>query len=176
MLRRDMMLSLAVPSEPEVLRLAANGKMPNNARLPVLLFRRVFQAERELTEKLEGLVRRHGWIPEWRNGVYPFHHYHSTAHEVLAFSRGEARILLGGDPPVGREVTVRAGDIALLPCGTGHCRVSASADFLVSGAYALGQSWDLLRDAPDAQALARMKALPFPELDPTGGAMARHWR
>lgn len=176
MRRRDIVLSLAAPSPPEVLLLGNNGKMPNNPRLPVLLFRRLFQAERELTEKLEALVRQHGWTPEWRNGVYPFHHYHSTAHEVLAFSKGEARILLGGEPPIGREVTVRAGDVALLPCGTGHCRVSASSDFLVSGAYALGQSWDLLRDAPDAAAVARMKSLPFPKLDPTGGILGQHWR
>ena len=165
--------------EPEVLLLARNGWMPNNPRLPVLLYRGLFRGERELTDKLEQLVRRHGWQPEWRNGVYPFHHYHSTAHEVLAFSRGEAKLILGGELPGGKEVTVRAGDIALLPCGTGHCRVSASADFLVSGAYALGQQWDLLREAPDVAAVERMRRLPFPASDPVGGAegaLKRHWR
>lgn len=171
-----MMLAGLAGGEPEVWRFGKNGAMPNNAALPVLLFRRVFRGEREMTDKLEALVRQHGWTPEWRNGVYPFHHYHSTAHEVLAFGRGEARILLGGEPPVGRELTVRAGDIALLPCGTGHCRISASADFQVSGAYALGQRWDLLREAPDAAAAARMKRLPFPLETPVGGSLGTFWK
>lgn len=171
-----MLMALANAAEPEPLLLLQNGWMPNNAKLPVLLYRQVFTAEREMTEKLESLIRRHGWRPEWRNGVYPFHHYHSTAHEVLAFSRGQARLILGGELPGGREVTVRAGDIALLPCGTGHCRVSASADFQVSGAYALGQSWDLLREAPDSAAATRMRRLPFPADDPIGKSLGTYWR
>lgn len=165
----------AAGEEPEVLRFGPNGWMPNNERLPVLLYRGALHGEQDLTGRIEELVRRHGWRPEWRNGVYPFHHYHSTAHEVLAFSRGEATLILGGEPPVGQEVTVRSGDIALLPCGTGHFRKSASGDFLVSGAYSLGQQWDLLRSAPDAEAVARMRGLPFPEADPVGGRLGRLW-
>lgn len=162
--------------EPETLWLARNGWMPNNEKLPVLLFRGVLRGERDMTDKLEDLVRRHGWSPEWRNGVYSFHHYHSTAHEVLAFSRGQATLILGGEPPAGKEVVVRAGDIALLPCGTGHYRLSASSDFLVSGAYSLGQQWDLLRAAPDAAAVERMRRLPFPRSSPVGAELSRHWK
>jgi len=165
----------AAGPEPTQLLLAPNGAMPNS-RHAVLLYRGLLRGERELADKLEALVRQHGWEPQWRNGVYPFHHYHSTAHEVLAFSRGEARLLLGGEPPIGREIVVRAGDVALLPCGTGHCRVSASADFAVSGAYALGQSWDVLREAPDAEVLRRMKDLPYPKLDPAGQVLKGRWR
>lgn len=169
--------ALGLPdAAPESLRLGRNGWVPNHEKLPVLLYRGVFRGERDLTEKLEQLVRSHGWSPEWRNGVYPFHHYHSTAHEVLAFCRGEARLILGGEPPGGKEVMVHAGDIAVLPCGTGHCRLSASADFLVSGAYGLGQQWDLMRGAPDAAAIERMRTLPFPESDPAGGALSKHWK
>ncbi len=146
--------------EPEKLLLTRNGWMPNNDKLPVLLFRGVLSGP-NLTERLEAFLRDHAWQPEWRNGVYPFHHYHSTAHEVLAFSRGHARILLGGEG--GTEIRVAPGDLAVLPCGTGHCRIDASGDFLVIGAYGLGQSWDLLRAAPDAAAVERMRRLPFPK-------------
>ncbi|MBM3740972.1 MAG: hypothetical protein FJW39_34985, partial [Acidobacteria bacterium] len=88
-------LEAAPGAAPELLWLNKNGWMPNNTSLPVLLYRGILRSERDLTESLERLVRRHGWTPEWRNGVYPFHHYHSTAHEVLAFSRGEALVQIG---------------------------------------------------------------------------------
>jgi uncharacterized protein YjlB len=180
MRRREMagllsgIAGLSAAAGPEVLLLKRNGWVPNNEALPVLLWRGVMGPGQ--ADAMEALFRKSGWRPEWRNGVYPFHHYHSTAHEVLGFAAGEARLLLGGPAPGGKEVTVRAGDIAVLPCGTGHCRVSASGDFLVIGAYALAQRWDLCREGPDAAAVERMRRLPFPAVDPLGGELGRVWR
>lgn len=160
--------SLSFAGEPEAHLLKANGWVPNHERLPLLLFRNAFRGG---VETCEQFITASGWQPEWRNGVYPFHHYHSTADELLGFAGGEAKLLLGGPKPVGLEVTVRAGDIAILPCGTGHCRVEASRDFLVVGAYALNQRWDLLREAPTPAQAAAMRQLPFPK-----GALTRLWR
>lgn len=163
--------------EPEVLRLSRNGWVPNNDRLPVLVYRSVLDlAAENPAAACEALFRRNRWPPQWRDGVYDFHHYHSTTHEALGFVAGSARLMLGGEK--GREITVSAGDVSLLPAGTGHCCLSASADFLVIGAYPPGRQFDICRSAPDAAAIQRMRDMPVSHSDPVSGSsgpLVRLW-
>jgi uncharacterized protein YjlB len=161
---------------PDQLHLKPNGWMPNST-LPVLLYRGALPVTGDLATTMERLFTANGWPPQWRNGVYPFHHYHSTAHEVLGFAAGHADLVLGGEG--GTPATVRAGDVAVLPAGTGHCRITASDDFLVIGAYPPAEHWDICRTAATAEVMDRMRRVPFPASDPVNGAagtLPRLWK
>jgi uncharacterized protein YjlB len=141
--------------------------IPNNPRFPVLLYHEV-----DITDA-RGLLAEHGWGGSWVNGVFDFHHLHSTSHEVLVVIAGSATLELGG--PQGRAFEVAVGDVLVLPAGTGHRRAKADGAFRVVGAYPAGQeNYDLLREADDA-ARARIAALGQPPDDPVGGEGIELW-
>jgi uncharacterized protein YjlB len=170
---------ILVAIEPELIHLARNGWVPNNNRLPVLLYRRAFDVDdaADPAAIFEQAFHRNGWPAQWRNDVYDFHHYHSNAHEILGFAAGTATLTLGGEG--GHVISVKAGDVVVLPAGCGHCKTSGSADFLAVGAYPPGQQWDTCCSKPSEADLERVRTLAFPDSDPVtgpGGPLTRHWR
>ena len=119
---------------------------------------------------MESAFARHDWTNCWRNGIFTYHHFHSTSHEVLGIAAGEVRVAFGG--PSGQEVSVRAGDVVVIPAGVGHRNMGRSADLLVVGAYPHGMDYDLLRGDPaeHAAAVRAIAAVPLPSADPVAGA------
>ncbi len=146
-----------------------DGEIPNNPSLPVLIYSQAVELHGDPAVALEHLFAANDWPPDWRDGIYDYHHYHSTAHEVLGIAKGEVKLRLGGEK--GRDFELRAGDVMVLPAGTGHKCLSASDDLLVVGAYPPGQEWDVLRgDASDRpRAPERIRRVPLPDADPVYG-------
>jgi uncharacterized protein YjlB len=154
-----------------------DGVFPNS-RLPLLLYRTAIAPEDTSPEAMEALFAAGGWPPAWRSSIFTYHHYHSTAHEVLGIASGSARLMLGG--PQGREFEVAAGDVIVIPAGVAHRRLSSSPGFLVVGAYPPGQTWDLLRGEPGERPEAdrNIGQVPLPRTDPVagaGGPLVREW-
>lgn len=161
---------------PQPLHFKPDGGFPNS-RFPALLYRGVMPAgTADPAAAFEALFAKHQWPPQWRYGMYPFDHFHSTAHEALGIVSGHARVRLGG--PDGREFDVQAGDALVLPAGTGHCNRGSSEDFLMVGAYPAGQQWDLMRGDPAELAAAeqRIAKVPMPADDPVGGSLLALWK
>jgi uncharacterized protein YjlB len=105
-------------------------------------------------------------------------HYRSGIHEVLGIARGKGRVRFGGKK--GRIYTLKAGDVAILPAGTGHQRLSADDEFLVIGAYPPTGTYDectTIEERP--QALKTIPKVPVPRKDPvygTGGPISKFWK
>jgi uncharacterized protein YjlB len=165
--------------EPLTIFFEDDGLVPNNP-MPLLVYRAAIDVATKHPEKtIEELFGANGWGDMWRNGVYDFPHYHATVHEALGVARGHARIRFGGDP--GQDFEIVAGDVAILPAGTGHQCLSASADFCVVGAYPPGPQMQVTRPTPENHRAA-LKTIPqvkLPHTDPVAGAdgpLVRLWK
>jgi uncharacterized protein YjlB len=141
-----------------------------NSKLPLLLYRNAFHKRgREGAAWLEERFGENNWSNAWRNGVYSYHHYHSTSHEVLGVYSGSARLQLGGVK--GQIVDVETGDVIIIPAGVGHKNLGSSSSFRVVGAYPNGSSYDLKTGEKDErpQAGKNIAAVPLPSTDPLLG-------
>ena len=153
----------------ETYHFADNGTVPNSA-LPLVVYRGALPDTVDRAAFCEKMFACNNWPDSWRNGIYPYHHYNSTAHEVLGIARGSARVRLGGES--GRSVDLHAGDVVVIPAGVAHKREAASGDLLVIGSYPRGQNPDMCKAEPDRhdRAAATIAAVPLPGADPvTGG-------
>jgi uncharacterized protein YjlB len=161
-------------------RFTASGDVPNHPRWPLLVYPGAVPIEgADPAAAFEALFERNGWPAAWRNGVYPFQHFHSNAHEALGVYSGEVTVQFGGEG--GAVLTARPGDVIVLPAGTGHRKLSSKGVLGIVGAYPAGQHPDMHRPplsnaARCADAVARV---PLPERDPVrgiAGPLFEHWK
>ena len=118
------------------------GSSPNNDALPLIVYRSAVEVgDDEPEAAVERTFGGNGWGDGFRGDTFPFHHYHSIAHEVVGCARGAARLQFGG--PAGPVIDVRAGDAVLIPAGVVHCRLDDAPGFVSVGAYPPGQQPDL---------------------------------
>ncbi len=156
--------------KPSLHRFTDDGVIPNHPRWPAVLYRGAVRLPRQLDPAavFEDLFAANGWGGSWRAGIYDYVHYHSRIHEVLGIARGHVKVRLGGAH--GRTLMLKAGDVAILPAGTGHQCLGASDDFLTVGAYPPFGTYDECTEMADrAKALRSIPKVRRPARDPVYG-------
>lgn len=157
--------------EAKVHLLGDDDTFPNNESLPLIIYPQALNLPKgKAASVAESVFQANGWGNSWRNGIYSYHHYHSTAHEVLGIYRGEVTVELGG-PNVGIEVEAIAGDVIIIPAGVVHKNLGASSDFACVGAYPPQQNFDMNygKESERPQADRNIRQVPLPAIDPVYG-------
>lgn len=172
-------VEIAASPQVSAQMLQGKGGIPNNPKLPLLILEQVLKLPAgNPPEFIERLFADNHWTGSWRGSIYTYHHYHSTAHEVLAVYSGNASIQFGGPEGINRKL--RSGDVVIIPAGVAHKNLGASSDFAVVGAYPEGQEWDLCYGAPGERPATdeNIAKVPLPKSDPVFGAtgpLLEHW-
>lgn len=166
-----------------------NGNFPNNGKLPLVLYPGAVDPDSRdgsvhsldpgsLAHELEVIFTRNYWPPAWRDGVYPYHHYHSVAHEALGVYSGRAKLQCGGNG--GPVLEIGPGDVIVIPAGVAHKLISSEGNLGIVGAYPQGQSPDLRygKSGERPEADKNIAATPLPGIDPVlgrTGPVAEEW-
>ncbi|MBH0231197.1 cupin domain-containing protein [Halobacillus yeomjeoni] len=143
-----------------------DGCYPNHPYLPAVIYRDCL--DRSLND-LQSLLHKNRWSNTWTGSVFEYHHYHSTTHETLAVIEGAAALKLGG--PEGKKVSVKKGDVLILPAGVAHKLEDSTSDFQVMGAYPYGKSFDLKTGEKNEyeESKKQIREAPAPSADPILG-------
>jgi uncharacterized protein YjlB len=157
---------------PNVLsfQLKDDGLIPNS-HFPLLVYQGAVKTPaQDPASVFEELFESNQWSGTWRDGIYTYHHYHSTSHEVLGVYSGSATVQFGGEKGIKQKV--RAGDVIIIPAGVAHKNFGASSDFGVVGAYPGGAEWDMnygqKSERPESD--ENIARVPLPKIDPVYGA------
>ncbi len=178
--RPDDPQALLRERKPQAYRFKDDGLIPNHPKWPLVIYKGTVRLPEtfDAASVFEDLFESNGWGDSWRDGIYAYAHYHSRIHEVLGIARGIGKVQFGG--PKGQTLTLKAGDVAVLPAGTGHQCLRASDDFLVVGAYPPTGKFDICTTPEDRKkAVLAIPKVARPRKDPVYGAkgpLMRTWR
>jgi len=168
------------PRKPITVMFDDDGIVPNNPRLPLVIYRGAIDLSDKAFDPgaiIDAVFDSNGWGRSWRDTIYDFVHYHSQIHEAMGVARGSALVEFGGVK--GRRMRVKAGDVAILPAGTGHRLIEASRGFLVVGAYPAEGTYDECTDTRErVEAAKRIVKTRKPDADPVfgrGGPLKALW-
>jgi len=160
--------SSSSPPEVHKLYMDNDGTYPNNPTHPLLLYRSAFHGTQQ--EGYTKIVSSGEWTSPWVWGIFTYHHYHTTAWELLICVKGQADIQIGGSN--GPIVNISKGDVMLVPPGLAHKQIRDSGGFTLLGSYPIeGCSGpvDTVRGAPTEDQKANIEACVTPKRDPVLG-------
>ncbi|HUI15933.1 MAG TPA: hypothetical protein VL048_20930 [Xanthobacteraceae bacterium] len=166
---------------PTTYNFTDDGRIPNNPDLPLVLYRGGIDlaGSPDPEAVIEKTFAANGWGNMWRNGIYPYVHYHSMIHEVMGIARGRAKVRFGGEN--GDEIEIAPGDVVILPAGTGHQCLEQSPTLVVIGAYPPSGKYNLCRGTrhDHGKAVLTIPKVPLPASDPvygSDGPLTALWR
>ena len=125
------------------------------------------------------LFQQNNWSNNWKQGIFTYHHYHSTTHEVLGICKGETLLQLGGEE--GITLFIQRGDVLIIPAGVAHMNLGKENDISCVGGYPEGRNYDMnygkLGERPKAN--HNIARVPLPKTDPVFGkrrGVIRIWK
>jgi len=151
--------------EPEQIFLEDDGCFPNS-HLPILFYKGVLNIPILFpATSVRHLFEKNNWSNSWDSGIFEYHHYHSTSHEVLGIYSGGTVLRLGGDK--GYKLRVEKGDVLIIPAGVAHRNLDGESVGVV-GAYPDGRKYDMNYGKPyeRPQTDRNIKEVPLPGTDP----------
>lgn len=165
---KNFMQSSSPAISIEKLLIQEYQSFPNNPFLPLIIYSNAI-ASGNKEHSFKKTFAKNGWKHSWVNGIYNYHHYHSTAHEVLGIIKGNCEVQFGG--PAGEIKAIHEGDVIIIPAGLAHKCVDCSEDFSCVGAYPDGQDYDMNYGHEDERpgADANIQKLALPKCDPIYG-------
>lgn len=153
----------------------AHGLIPNTSiqNKPLLIYQNAFSSPSISASQIESHLSSIGVVkPQWRYTMYSASHFHSTSHELLGISNGEARICFGHeDNPKKVEEILRKGDVVIIPAGVAHRLLEdLTGEFEMVGAYPVGCSWDMCYGKTgEEQKIEKIRSLSWFNKDPLYG-------
>jgi uncharacterized protein YjlB len=156
-------------TKPEQYFVKDDGVFPNN-QLPILYYPKVLDLPKLFPAvAVKILFRQNNWTNNWKQGIYTYHHYHSTTHEVLGICKGETLLQLGGEQ--GIILFVEKGDALVIPAGVAHINLGEEDDVVCVGGYPDGRDYDIKRGRKNERPRAdkNISDVPLPQTDPVFG-------